>query len=149
MSMEIVVWVLQVLLAVAFLGAGVMKLVRPKPALVGAGMGWAESYSDAGVKGIGALEVLGAIGLVVPAVTGIAPILTPLAALGLALVMAAAVVVHVRRKEQIVAPLVLGVLALAVAVLRFGPYPLCPAVTTIGVRPPGIRKAMRSRLRSA
>src|SRR5690349_16855352 len=102
--MEIVVWVLQVLLAVAFLGAGVMKLVRPKPALVGAGMGWAESYSDAGVKGIGALEVLGAIGLV--------------------LVMAAAVVVHVRRKEQIVAPLVLGVLALVVAVLRFGPYPL-------------------------
>ena len=57
--------------------------MRPKPALVGAGMGWAESYSDGGVKGIGALEVLGAIGLVVPAVTGIAPILTPLAALNL------------------------------------------------------------------
>jgi uncharacterized membrane protein YphA (DoxX/SURF4 family) len=123
-AVEIVVWVVQVVLAVAFLAAGVMKLVRPKPALVGAGMGWAEGYSDAGVKGIGALEVLGAVGLVVPAVTGIAPILTPLAAVGLALVMAAAVVVHVRRGEQVVAPLVLGVLALVVAVLRFGPYPL-------------------------
>src|SRR3954447_14132249 len=147
--MEIVVWVLQILLALAFLGAGVMKLVRPRPALVSSGMGWADDYSDGGVKGIGALEVLGAVGLVLPAATGIAPILTPIAALGLALVMAAAVVVHLRRKEQIVAPLVLGVLALVGAVLRFGPYPLCPAVTTIGVRPPGIRKAMRSRLRSA
>jgi uncharacterized membrane protein YphA (DoxX/SURF4 family) len=122
--MEIVVWVLQILLAVAFLGAGVMKLVRPRPALVSSGMGWADDYSDGGVKGIGALEVIGAIGLVLPAATGIAPILTPIAALGLALVMAAAVVVHLRRKEQIVAPLVLGVLALVVAVLRFGPYPL-------------------------
>jgi uncharacterized membrane protein YphA (DoxX/SURF4 family) len=122
--MEIVVWVLQVLLAVAFLGAGVMKLVRPRPALVSSGMGWADSYSDAGVKGIGALEVIGAIGLVLPAATGIAPILTPIAAVGLALVMAAAVVVHLRRKEAIIPPLVLGVLALVVAVLRFGPYPL-------------------------
>jgi uncharacterized membrane protein YphA (DoxX/SURF4 family) len=122
--MEIVVWVLQILLALAFLGAGVMKLVRPRPALVSSGMGWADDYSDGGVKGIGALEVLGAIGLVLPAALGIAPILTPIAALGLALVMAAAVVVHLRRKEQVVAPLVLGVLALAVAVLRFGPYPL-------------------------
>ena len=76
------------------------------------------------VKGIGALEVLGAVGLVLPAVTGIAPILSPLAAVGLALVMAAAAVVHVRRKETPVPPIVLGVLALAVAVLRFGPYPL-------------------------
>ena len=74
--MEIVVWVLQILLAVAFLGAGVMKLVRPKPALVSSGMAWAEDYSDDGVKGIGALEVLGAIGLILPAVTGIATILS-------------------------------------------------------------------------
>ena len=122
--MEIVVWVLQILLAVVFLASGVMKLVRPRPALVTSGMGWAEDYSDNGVKGIGALELLGAIGLVLPAVTGIAPILTPLAAVGLALVMAAAAVVHVRRKETPVPPVVLGVLALVVAVLRFGPYPL-------------------------
>ncbi|HEV7657450.1 MAG TPA: DoxX family protein, partial [Mycobacteriales bacterium] len=60
---------------------------------------------------------------VVPAATGIAPILTPIAAVGLALVMAAAVVVHVRRKEQFVPPLVLGVLSLVLAILRFGPYP--------------------------
>jgi len=122
--MNIVVWILQIVLALAFLVSGGMKLVRPRPALVASGMGFAEDYSDGAVKGIGALEVLGAIGLILPALTGIAPILTPIAALGLALVMIGAIVVHVRRKEQFVPPLVLGVLALAVAVLRFGPYAL-------------------------
>lgn len=120
--MSVVAWILQIVLAVAFLAAGVMKLARPRPALVGAGMGWAEDYSDGAVKGIGALEVLGAIGLVLPALTGVAPILTPIAALGLAAVMAAAVVVHVRRKEAYLPALVLGVLSLALAVIGFGLY---------------------------
>ena len=117
--MNIVAWILQIVLAAAFLGAGGMKLARPKPALVGAGMGWAEPVADTNVKLIGAVEVIGAIGLIVPWLTGIAPVLTPLAAVGLALVMAGAVVVHVRRKEAFVPPLVLGLLSLAVAVLRF------------------------------
>ena len=117
--MNIVAWILQIVLAVAFLGAGGMKLARPKPALVSAGMGYAEDFTDTNIKLIGAVEVLGAIGLILPWLTGIAPILTPLAAVGLALVMAGAVVTHVRRKEQFVPPLVLGVLALVVAVLRF------------------------------
>jgi hypothetical protein len=121
---EIVVWVLQIVVALAFLAAGAVKLVRPRPALVSSGMAWADDYSDGGVKGIGALELIGAVGMILPAVTGIAPVLVPLAALGLALVMAGAVVVHLRRKETPVPPLVLGVLALVVAVLRFGPYPL-------------------------
>lgn len=122
--MDVVIWILQALLAVAFLGSSALKIVRPKPALVAAGQGYAEDFSEPAVKAIGAVEVLGAIGLVLPWLTGIAPILTPLAALGLALVMAGAVVVHVRRKEQFVPPLVLGVLSLVVAVARFaGPYP--------------------------
>ncbi|MCX6463342.1 MAG: DoxX family protein [Pseudonocardiales bacterium] len=117
--MGVVAWILQIVLALAFLAAGGMKLVRPKPALVGAGMGWADDFSDSAIKGIGALEVLGALGLILPAVTGIAPVLVPIAALGLALTMAGAIAVHVRRKETIVPPLVLGVLALALAVIRF------------------------------
>jgi uncharacterized membrane protein YphA (DoxX/SURF4 family) len=117
--MTIVTTILQILLAVAFLAAGGMKLARPKPALVGAGMGWAEDFTDTNVKLIGAVEVLGAIGLVVPWFTGIAPILSPLAAVGLALVMAGAVVTHVRRKENFVPPLVLGALSAVVAVLLF------------------------------
>lgn len=117
--MDIVAWILQIVLALAFLAAGGMKLARPRPALVGAGMGWADDFSDGAVKAIGALEVLGALGLILPAVTGIAPVLVPIAALGLALTMAGAIVVHVRRKEPIIPPLVLGVLALALAVIRF------------------------------
>lgn len=120
--MIVVAWILQVVLALAFLAAGGMKLVRPRPALVGAGMGWAEDFSDPAVKTIGALEVLGALGLVLPALFGVATWLVPVAAIGLALTMAGAVVVHVRRKETVVPPLVLGVLALVLAVLRLA-YP--------------------------
>lgn len=121
--MNVVLWIVQGLLALAFLGAGGMKLVRPKEALVTSGFGWASDFADSHVKLIGAAEVLGAIGLILPQLTGIAPVLTPIAALGLAIAMAGAVVVHVRRKEQFVAPLVLGVLALLVAIMRFGAYP--------------------------
>lgn len=117
--MDVVIWILQAVLALAFLGAGGMKLVRPKSALVSSGMGWASDFSDGAVKAIGAVEVLGAIGLVVPWLTGILPVLTPLAALGLGLIMIGAVVVHVRRKEMFVPPLVLAVLSLVVAVVRF------------------------------
>lgn len=118
--MSVVAWILQIVLALAFLAAGGMKLARPKPALVGAGLTWAEDFSDNAVKGIGAVEVLGALGLILPALTGIATWLVPVAALGLALTMAGAVVVHVRRKEAFIPPLVLGVLALVLAVIRFG-----------------------------
>ncbi len=84
-------------------------------------MDWVEDFSDGQVKGIGALELLGALGLVLPWALGIAKVLTPIAALGLAAVMGGAVVTHLRRKEQsaAVAPAVLCVLAVVVAVLRF------------------------------
>ena len=74
---------------------------------------------------IGALEVAGALGLVLPAVTGIAPVLVPLAAVGLVLVMVGAVVVHLRRGDGLAgaAPaIVLGLLAVFVAWGRFGAY---------------------------
>jgi hypothetical protein len=101
--------------------AGLMKLAQPREKLVSSGMGWAEDFSPGAVKAIGAVEVLGAVGLVLPPLVDVAPVLAPLAALGLALTMAGAVVVHVRRREPFVPALVLGVLALVVAVLRFGP----------------------------
>ena len=120
--MNILIWVLAFVLAAAFLAAGLMKLVQPREKLVSSGMGWAEDFSAGAVKLIGAAEVLGAVGLVLPPLVDVAPVLSPLAALGLALTMAGAVVVHLRRKEQFVPALVLGVLALVVAILRFGPY---------------------------
>ncbi|GAB7038269.1 MULTISPECIES: DoxX family protein [Catenuloplanes] len=122
--MNIVLWVIAALLAAAFLMAGAMKLIQPREKLIASGMGWAGDFPPAAVKAIGAVEVLGAIGLILPAVTGIAPVLVPLAATGLALTMAGAMVVHVRRGEfPALAPnVVLLVLAAVVAWGRFGPY---------------------------
>ena len=122
--MNVVLWIIAGLLALAFLAAGAMKLMQPRQKLAASGMAWTEDYSDGAVKGIGALEVLGALGLILPAALGIAEILTPLAAAGLAIVMVGAAVVHARRGESkaIGAPVVLALLALVIAVLRFGPY---------------------------
>jgi len=96
--MGIALWVVQVLVAVAFLGAGATKLLQPKEKLV-KNMAWMEDFSQPTVRIIGALEVLGAIGVVVPALTGILPWLTPLAALGLVLLMLGAALTHLRRTE--------------------------------------------------
>jgi hypothetical protein len=80
--------------------------------------------SSAAVKGIGALEVLGALGLILPAALDIVPVLVPVAATGLALVMLGAAVTHARRNENqmIVVNVVLLALAVFVAWGRFGPY---------------------------
>ncbi len=122
--MNVVLWIVAGLLAVAFLAAGLMKLTQPKKKLADSGMGWTEDFSDGAVKGIGALEVLGAVGLILPAALGIVPVLVPIAATGLALLMLGAAVTHARRKEStnIVVNVVLLALAAFVAWGRFGPY---------------------------
>ena len=124
--MNTVVWIVQIVLAVAYLAAGALKLTQPREALVARGNGWAEDFSDRTVKLIGLVEVLGAIGLVLPAVTGILPWLTPLAAVGLAIVQVLAFRVHLRRGERQMLPanVVLLLLALFVAWQRFGPNAL-------------------------
>ena len=96
--MSIALWVVQVLLAAAFLVSGATKLSQPKEKLVKS-MTWVEDFSQRTVRIIGALEVMGAIGVVLPALTGIVPWLTPLAALGLVLLMLGAVLTHLRRTE--------------------------------------------------
>lgn len=117
--MIIALWILNGLLALAFVAAGSMKLVRPRSALVAGGMAWADDFADPAVKLIGAAEVIGGLGLILPLLTGIAPLLTPIAATALAVVMAGAVAVHVRRKESATPSLVLGALSAASAVLGF------------------------------
>jgi len=117
--MLIALWALTALLALAFLGAGIMKLLRPRSALIDGGMPWAADFSPAAIKAIAALEVVGAVGLVVPLLTSVAPVLSPIAAIGLAVLMVGAVVVHARRREPIVPPLVLAAASIATAVLGF------------------------------
>jgi uncharacterized membrane protein YphA (DoxX/SURF4 family) len=120
---NIVLWIIAALLAAAFAAAGLMKLTQPKAKLAASGMAWTEDFTDGQVKAIGAVEVLGAIGLVLPAALGIATVLTPLAAAGLAVTMAVAATVHLRRGERSMVPVnvVLGAPAVFVAVMRFGP----------------------------
>lgn len=117
--MNIALWIAASLLALAFLAAGLGKLTTPKDKLAEKGMAYVEDFSEGQIKAIGALEVLGAIGLIVPAFIGGIEWLVPAAAVGLLLTMIGAIVVHLRRKETFVPSLVLGVVAAFVAVGRF------------------------------
>ena len=121
--MNVVLWIIQIVLAVAFLFAGVTKVSQPKEKLRER-MAWVDDFSPNTVRFIGTMEVLGALGLVIPAATGIAPILTPIAAVGLVIIMVGAAITHVRRKEPAIVPVnaILLVLAAVVAWGRFGPY---------------------------
>jgi uncharacterized membrane protein YphA (DoxX/SURF4 family) len=117
--MTIAFWIVSGLLALVFLATGSMKLARSREQLVAGGMGYAADFSTTQVKLIGTAQVLGAIGLILPVLLNIAPVLSPFAALALAVIMVGAIVVHVRRKEAFIPPLVLAVLALVAAALGF------------------------------
>jgi uncharacterized membrane protein YphA (DoxX/SURF4 family) len=121
--MNIALWIIAGLLAVGFLASGVMKLIQPKEQLATSGLGWVEDFSAGTVKAIGTLEILAAVGLILPAALDIAPVLAPLAAVGLVLLMAGAFITHARRREAqgLVVTLVLLALAVFVAWGRFGP----------------------------
>jgi uncharacterized membrane protein YphA (DoxX/SURF4 family) len=123
--MNLALWIVAIVLAASFAGSGLMKLLVPKDKLVSSGQGWAQDYTPTNIRLIGVVELLGAAGLILPAVTHIAPILVPLAAIGLALVMVGAAAVHARRKETMNIGVNAVLLALAVFVAwgRFGPYP--------------------------
>jgi hypothetical protein len=117
--MNVVLWAIQIVLAVAFGGSGVMKLIRSKAQLgANSHMGWTRDMAEQQIKLLGMAEVLGAIGLVVPAATGIAPDLTSAAAACLATLMGGAAATHAFRRESGTAPAVLALLAIIVATVR-------------------------------
>jgi hypothetical protein len=120
--LNVVLWIAAGLLAALYLAAGGMKLATPREKLLeNPNMGWTADFSAAAIKGIGAIEIVGAIGLILPWALDIAPVLTPLAATGLAIIQIGAIIVHGRRKETKALPMnvVLLVLAAFVAVGRF------------------------------
>ena len=122
--MNTVVWIAQVLLAVAMLGAGAMKLTQSKQQLMASGnMDWTEDFPEPQIKGIGTLEVLAALGLIPPALLDLAPVLVGVAAVGVVLLMLGAAATHIRRKEGQMVPvnLVIAAIAVFIAVMRFGP----------------------------
>ncbi|KKI21364.1 MULTISPECIES: DoxX family protein [unclassified Leucobacter] len=118
--MQIALWIVSGLLAALFLMAGIAKMSTPKEKLAEK-MAWVNDYSPTGVKLVGLAEALGGIGLILPQLTGILPVLTPLAATGLAIVMVLAIVWHVRHDDAkaIGMNIVLLAASLFVAVFRF------------------------------
>jgi uncharacterized membrane protein YphA (DoxX/SURF4 family) len=125
--MNLALWIVAGLLGFVYLFAGVGKLIMPKEkiASMSASAAWVEDFSAGGVKAIAALEVLAATGLVLPAALDVAPVLVPVAATGLVMLMVGAVTTRIRRHEfkLMAADLVYLVLAGFVAWGRFGPEP--------------------------
>jgi uncharacterized membrane protein YphA (DoxX/SURF4 family) len=119
---NVVIWVLQALLALAFLGAGANHILNFDRMAAQPRMDWVMAVGRERLRVIGVLEVLGAIGVVLPAVTGVFPWLVPTAAACLALLMISAAIFHLRRpgeSQSVVLNAALGMLALAVAIGRF------------------------------
>ena len=129
-KMNIALWILQGILAAIFLIAGAIKVIKSKDELKvlgGEKMNWVDSISAVSVKLIGTIEVLAAIGLILPQLTGILPWLVPLAAFGLVLTMIGAVMLHQRRGDgpkAIVQVIILLVMAAFTTYGRFDSIPV-------------------------
>ena len=120
--MNTVLWIAQIVLAGLFLITGLTKLTQPRLKMAAGPMRWAADATDRQFRAIGLLEVLGALGLILPGALGIATGLLPLAAIGLALTMVGAIATHVRYKEvdRVAVPVVVLGLALFVAIGSVG-----------------------------
>ncbi len=124
--MNLALWIAQGLLAVLYIMVGSMKAFMPAKAKEQ--MAWAKRHPDTFVRFVGTTELLGAIGLILPILTGILPWLTPLAAAGLVLVQVLAIVTeHLPHKEYQGLPFNLVLLLLAVFV-AYGRFVLLPVV---------------------
>lgn len=121
--MNTALWIVAGVLAALFALAGLTKVVTPRDKLA-AKMSWTKDATDAQVKLLGAAEVAGAIGLILPAALDIAPVLGPIAAIGLAVTMVGAIAVHVKHREfATIAPvIVIGLMCTFVAYGRLGPH---------------------------
>ncbi len=125
-GLNIALWIAQGLLAAAFIMAGLMKTTMPINELAANGMSFVDAFSEGMVRFIGISELLGGIGLVLPALLRIKPILTPIAALGLATVMIMAAIYHITQSEPPVPNFILLALASFVAWGRFKKVPIQP-----------------------
>ncbi|MGW2958400.1 DoxX family protein [Streptomyces sp. NPDC001220] len=124
--MNLALWIAAGLLAAVALTGGISKTFVPREKLAAAhGGGWTAEAGTGFVKTLGVLELLAAVGLVLPAATGTAPVLVPVTAACWILLMVGAMITHGRRGERafVALNLVYLVLALVVAVGRFGPAP--------------------------
>jgi uncharacterized membrane protein YphA (DoxX/SURF4 family) len=116
-------WIVQVLLAAAFGMSGFMKVSSTMEQLAQSGMSFVNEYAESTVRFIGISELLGAIGLILPAALRILPVLTTAAAVGIAIIMISATGYHISHNEPFFPALFLFLLAAFVA---WGRYSLAP-----------------------
>jgi predicted tellurium resistance membrane protein TerC len=126
-GLNIGLWVAQGLLALAFGMAGAMKAATPIDELAKS-LPWVTDTPVGLVRFIGTAEFAAALGMILPSVLRIKPILTPLAGAGLVVIMSLAAMFHLSRGEAPVAPvnLVLGGMAAFVAWGRYARVPIAP-----------------------
>jgi uncharacterized membrane protein YphA (DoxX/SURF4 family) len=117
-------WALQIALAAVFAAAGIAKIALPHKQLRATLGDWVDAIPLPAVKMLGVAELAAAVGLTVPPAVAVAPILTPLAGIGVIAVLAGAVIIHGRRHEypNVAVNIVLAVAAALVVWGRLGPY---------------------------
>lgn len=118
--MNVLLWIVQVLLAAIFLASGATKVTMSKPRMIATGQTGVAPFPLPVIRLAAVAEILAAVGLVLPAATGVAAVLTPLAALGLMIVMVGAAASHASLREypQVGLNALLFALALVVVVGR-------------------------------
>lgn len=116
--MNIALWVIQGISAALFLMAGYMKSAKYDTFKTQAA--WTADYSATFAKTIGVLEIFGAIGLIAPLASGVLPILTPIAAAGLGILMIGAIYTHIRVHEPFTKSIPAIVLAVLCALIVVG-----------------------------
>lgn len=118
--MNIVLWIFQVILAAFFVMPGVGKISGSREKHI-ADKHIKPDGNLLPIRILGVLELLGCLGIILPWLTGIAPILTPITAIGYCLIMIAGIINHTIKKEYIILPMLItvGIIALIVAYYRF------------------------------
>lgn len=119
--MEILLWILQIFLAITFLYSGVMKSTQDREKLVSIGQTGVDGLSYPVIRSIGIAEILGAIGITVPEALSVLPVFTPVVALCFVLIMILAAPIHYKRREyrSVLLNMFLLIISLLVAYVRF------------------------------
>ena len=119
--MNTLLWTIQGFLAIVFVYSGFMKSSQKREKLVSVGQTGVANLSYPVIRFIGVAEMLGAIGIIAPAATGVLPVLTPIAALCFAIIMVLAIPIHYKRAEynSVAFNLLLLVLAVFTAYMRY------------------------------